>query len=65
MEFDVKAAGLKVAEQTTISILEEVVKPFAKDYIKNNDVIWDDAVLPFIDEIIDALKVLAQKIDGQ
>jgi len=60
---NLKAIGLGIGEDAIISILDKVVKPYAKYYVLDSANKFDDTFLPFIDGIVDAIKEQAEKID--
>jgi hypothetical protein len=64
-EFDVKKAALNVAEDSVKSLLTNVVKPFAKQYIENSPNKVDDILLPFLDSLEAELLKFVDKIDGE
>jgi hypothetical protein len=64
MAFDIKAAGLGIAEDTTVAVIKKIVRPFAEDMILKSENKLDDVLLPFLQQLEDALVGLAEKIDA-
>jgi hypothetical protein len=60
---DMKNVALNIGEEMVIRVLEEVVKPYAKELIESSENKYDDMLLPFLDEIVDALTKIADNID--
>ena len=48
-----------------LEAMDELLIPFAEDYVKKSDNKWDDLVLPFLPQLRDALAEQIDKIDGQ
>lgn len=65
MAFDLKKAGLNVAEDTVKNVISNVVFPFAQDYIANSPSKIDDILLPFLGQLEQAVLNFADKIDGE
>lgn len=64
-DFDVKKAALNVAEDSVKSLLSNVVKPFAADYIQKSPNKIDDILLPFLDSLEAELLKYVDKIDNE
>lgn len=60
---DLKVLGLGIGEDVAISVLEKIVKPYAKYLIAQSDNKFDDMLLPFIDQLVAAMIEQAEKID--
>jgi len=60
---DVKAIALGMGEDLVISVLEKIVKPLAKYEIERSENKYDDMLLPFVDQLVDAVKEVAENID--
>ena len=64
-DFDIKKAGLGVAEDSAKAVISKLVVPFAHHYIANSPNKIDDILLPFLGELEKALLDLADKIDQE
>lgn len=64
-ELDLKKIALGIGEDLTVRIIKEVVRPMATAYILKSENKVDDILLPFLDQLEDALVQLADKIDGE
>lgn len=60
---DLKQLGLGIGEDVAVAVLEKIVKPYAKFLIAESENKFDDMLLPFVDQLVDALKEQAEKID--
>lgn len=63
MAFDIKQAGLGIAEDTAVAVIKKIVRPFAEDLVLKSENKIDDILLPFLDQLEAALVNLAEKID--
>lgn len=59
-----KAVALKHAENLAQDLVSEVIRPLAANYIAESENKIDDILLPFIDQVEDALQAQLDKIDG-
>ena len=64
MAFDIKQAGLGIAEDTAVAVIKKIVRPFAEDMILKSENQLDNVLLPFLDQLELALVNLAEKIDS-
>ena len=62
---DLKAAGLSIAEDAVKAVLKDVVRPYAEYYIMNSENKIDDVLMPFLDQLQDALVEVVDKMDGE
>lgn len=62
---DIKQVGLGIAEDTVKAVIKNIVRPYGEYYIKKSENKVDDILLPFLDQIEEALIKFADKIDGQ
>lgn len=65
MAFDIKKAGLNIAENTVKEVIRDIVRPFAEEYIQKSENQIDNILLPFLDQLEAGLVQLADKIDGE
>jgi hypothetical protein len=54
-----------IGEDAVVSLIRNVVRPFAEDYIAKSENKIDDIILPFMGQLEDALVKLADGIDGE
>lgn len=64
-EFDIKKAGLGIAEDAVKSVISQIVRPYAELYIMKSETKVDDILLPFLADLEKALLHLADKIDSE
>lgn len=62
---DIKKIGLNLGEDVIKTVIKEIVRPYAEEYIKNSANKIDDIILPFMDQIEKALLEISDKIDGE
>jgi hypothetical protein len=62
---DIKKMGLGVAEETVKMVITQVVRPYAAYYVTVSENKIDDIILPFMDQLEQALLEMADKIDGE
>lgn len=63
---DLKQAGLEIAEDTAMSVVDKVVKPYAEYYAIEKGGNIGQVLSPFIEQLTNALKKdVIDKIDGQ
>ena len=62
---DIKQLGLELAEDTAQAAVKKIVKPYAQWYITQSENKIDDIILPFLDQLEQALVEAMDKIDGK
>lgn len=62
---DVKKISMDIGEDLAKRVVTDLVKPFAAHYIEQSENKIDDILLPFLDQLEDALVNLLDKIDGE
>lgn len=62
---DLKKEALSIGEAAVIEALEKIAKPYAKFLIEQSENKYDDLLLPFVDELIEAVKSQVDKLDGE
>jgi hypothetical protein len=65
VEFDIKKAGLNIAEDTVKNVITNIVKPYAAYYAAKSENKIDDILIGFLDQLEGALLSVADKIDGE
>ena len=60
---DLKVLGLGIGEDVAVAVLDKIVRPYVKYLIAQSDNKFDDMLLPFIDQLVDAVKEQAENID--
>lgn len=53
-----------IGEDAVVSLIKRVVRPYAEGYIQESENKIDDILLPFLDQLEDAIVQLADEIDG-
>ena len=61
----VKDILLNLAEDNVKALIKDVVRPYAEYYVATSENKIDDIILPFMQQLEDALLGLADKIDGE
>ncbi len=59
---DIKTLGAKLGEELVKSVISEIVRPYAEYYILKSETKLDDIMLPFLQQLEDALVDMADKI---
>lgn len=62
---DLKQLGLELAEDTVQSAVKKIVRPYAEWYISQSENKIDDILLPFLDQLEQAIVEAADAIDGK
>ena len=64
-EEQLKKAMLSIGEDAVISLIKNVVRPYAEKYVLESENKIDDILLPFMAQLESALVELADQIDGE
>lgn len=63
---DVKVAGLKILEKSTLEVVDQIIKPYAEYYAEEKGGTVGAILSPFIDDLAQFLKKeVVDKIDGE
>lgn len=63
---DIKKAGLKIAEAAALSVVDQIIKPYAKYYAQEKGGAVGAVLDPFIDKLVEQLKKdVVDQIDGE
>lgn len=63
---DVKVAGLKILEKSTLEVVDQIIKPYAEYYAAEKGGAVGSILSPFIDDLAAFLKKeVVDKIDGE
>lgn len=62
---DLKKLGLELAEDTVQAAISKIVKPYALWYVTQTENKIDDILIPFVDQLEQALVEAADQIDGK
>lgn len=63
---ELKSKALSLSEKVLIEAIDEILIPYAKEYVMKSENKWDDLMLPFLPQLRDALvNDLVDRIDGE
>lgn len=62
---DLKQLGLEIGEDVAQAVVKKVVRPYAEYYITESENKIDDILLPFLDQLEQAIVDALDDIDGK
>lgn len=63
---DIKKAGLKILEKSSLETVDQIIKPYAEYYAEEKGGAVGAVLAPFIDELTEYIKKeVVDKIDGE
>jgi len=65
MAIDTKKLLLNMAEENVKLIVDQILIPYAEQFVKESDNKWDDAILPFLPALQAFILKQADLIDGE